>query len=369
MSDLSSLMQIAPTVGAGFIGRNQALEEDTTRLKQQELADIIAQRAAEAQQKSQMNPLMMEHQRLVNQGLEAGLPGLLAESRSKGYKADKEAATMDSDIQAVNAANADKIDEDKVKKVDRMRKFFTESSQVLKDTPVPARAAQMQNLMVGSGLDPNHPMAQALMGKLQANPDNFPEVMAQLNDRLGDLAAKANPATNASMRNMDVQRASAEKVAAGNNATSLEVARINAAARENAASSRRGGAGGADFWASFYKLKSSKDKHAALILEATKVEKDDPITAAKMFDMAEAIEPQAKAEINSPKAGTPDIAATTKGRVAVNPGPDIAPKKKETTSPKSPEISSVNDLQKMYPGVPADKLREAYKKKFGVDLK
>jgi len=30
--------------------------------------------------------------------------------------------------------------------------------------------------------------------------------------------------------------------------------------------------------------------------------------------------------------------------------------------------ATLADVQKMYPGVPADKLKEAYKRKFGVDL-
>lgn len=33
-----------------------------------------------------------------------------------------------------------------------------------------------------------------------------------------------------------------------------------------------------------------------------------------------------------------------------------------------PQAANLADVQKMYPGVPADKLKEAYKKKFGVDL-
>lgn len=38
-------------------------------------------------------------------------------------------------------------------------------------------------------------------------------------------------------------------------------------------------------------------------------------------------------------------------------------------APAKPPTQSLADVQKMYPGVPADKIREAYKRKFGVDLK
>ncbi len=38
-------------------------------------------------------------------------------------------------------------------------------------------------------------------------------------------------------------------------------------------------------------------------------------------------------------------------------------------APAKPPTTSMADVQKLYPGVPADKIREAYKRKFGVDLK
>lgn len=39
-----------------------------------------------------------------------------------------------------------------------------------------------------------------------------------------------------------------------------------------------------------------------------------------------------------------------------------------TKAPAAPAKPKLSEVQNMYPGVPADKLREAYKKKFGVDL-
>ena len=48
---------------------------------------------------------------------------------------------------------------------------------------------------------------------------------------------------------------------------------------------------------------------------------------------------------------------------SVDVGPSQIPPRKE-----APPKASLAEVQKMYPGVPAEKLREAYKKKFGVDL-
>lgn len=56
-----------------------------------------------------------------------------------------------------------------------------------------------------------------------------------------------------------------------------------------------------------------------------------------------------------------ELAGGTASRVPV-PGATPTPQKE---APKA----SLADVQKMYPGVPVDKLKEAYKRKFGVDLK
>lgn len=68
---------------------------------------------------------------------------------------------------------------------------------------------------------------------------------------------------------------------------------------------------------------------------------------------------------NAKKAGTVDLGATG---VAVVP-PITAPAQPPAAKPDAAPKASLADVQKMYPGVPDDKLKEAYKRKFGVDLK
>jgi len=80
--------------------------------------------------------------------------------------------------------------------------------------------------------------------------------------------------------------------------------------------------GGVDFWTTFNtKLRTARDKHAALIAEATRL--GDTPEAQVMLNMAEAIRPQAMAEIATVKPGS--INAGEVAGIPVNPAPQIAP--------------------------------------------
>lgn len=48
--------------------------------------------------------------------------------------------------------------------------------------------------------------------------------------------------------------------------------------------------------------------------------------------------------------------------------PQQAPQAQAPAAAQQPQAHSLSDVQKMYPGIPAEKLKEVYKKKFGVDL-
>lgn len=83
-----------------------------------------------------------------------------------------------------------------------------------------------------------------------------------------------------------------------------------------------------DFWSNFNtKLKSAKDKHAALLLEAVKEEQDGNIEgAAKFRQMAEEIRPQVEAEINAgAKPDQIDLNALSQGKIPTQPKPRVAP--------------------------------------------
>lgn len=125
--------------------------------------------------------------------------------------------------------------------------------------------------------------------------------------------------------------------------------------------------------AALNKIPTAKGKHAALVDAATRFGLTDPDKAAYFMSRAAALRPQAEAEIASgrpPGIDVPQVAG-----LPAAPGPNIAPSRAvggavgQPAQPVAKPPSTLADVSKMYPGVPPEKLRDAYKKKFGVELK
>ena len=83
--------------------------------------------------------------------------------------------------------------------------------------------------------------------------------------------------------------------------------------------------------------------------------------AATMEKLATTTKPDAM-------AGKPDVGAM--GGIPTTPPrqPTFTPQQPAPAKAPAQKPASLADVQKMYPGVPADKLKQAYKNKFGVDL-
>lgn len=91
--------------------------------------------------------------------------------------------------------------------------------------------------------------------------------------------------------------------------------------------------------------------------------------ADKFWARAEAATNMYAARGRDTNVGKPSIGPS--GQITTAP-PRASPQLPNTsgaTAAQKPAQPSLADVQKMYPGVPADKLRKAYKKKFGVDLR
>jgi hypothetical protein len=121
------------------------------------------------------------------------------------------------------------------------------------------------------------------------------------------------------------------------------------------------------FWTNLQKMKKASEKYNSLNAEAARKQSLNPNDPEipTLRAMAAEIQPQAEAELaaaNAQKPGSVDLSRLPNGRIPVVPPRSIEPPK----APQQP--STLADVQKMYPGVPPEKLREAYKKKFGVDL-
>lgn len=90
--------------------------------------------------------------------------------------------------------------------------------------------------------------------------------------------------------------------------------------------------------------------------------------ASELYNEAQYITSLRATDRPDPLAGKP---ALDQMGVPVTPQRPSAvpPTGRQTSGQVQNQPSTLVDVQKMYPGVPADKLREAYKRKFGVDLK
>jgi hypothetical protein len=102
-------------------------------------------------------------------------------------------------------------------------------------------------------------------------------------------------------------------------------------------------------------------------------EEKDPDRKALLMEQANGFNEIAFAEIErraqAGAAAKPDLGALG---INTNPMPLVpglpGAQPQQTPQPAAAKPSSLADLQKLYPGVPPEKLKEAFKKKFGVDL-
>lgn len=325
MSDLSSLMSIAPTTAAGMMGRNQAQSRQSEYLKQQELRQMIAAKLQEMQQSQQMNPLKLEQQTLQNQGLRAGLPGITADSQTKELGAQFTQATQPTAIDATNAKNTGVVDKEKYEKVNRFQQWAMEAGAALEQTPPILRKQTLMEKMKTSGINPENPMSQNLLKELgQKDPQEWPSYFMKLSDKLGQMTAQQNPAYRSatensirsdatSRRNADVSASTSRYVADKSAESRLAVARERGAAK---------GAGGSDFWSSYYKTRGALKQYNALTSEAAKLmqgDEDDRDEAQKLLQMRQALRKEAEAELNmrrNPSAINPE---------AIMPGAGVEP--------------------------------------------
>jgi hypothetical protein len=105
MADLAQLMEIAPTVGAGFIGQNQAMQQREQEAKLMELAQLIQSRQGQEQRAQSMHPFELDKMRLGNESTSAMIPGQAATSRKLGVDASIAEATQGSTIEAKDSKN------------------------------------------------------------------------------------------------------------------------------------------------------------------------------------------------------------------------------------------------------------------------
>lgn len=323
MADLASLMKVAPISGGMMVGRQFDQEQQSEALRQQELQHKIAEMLQTMEQNKQMNPLLVEKAQLANQLARQGtIPQALQTLRENTMKNDESLATQTSRIASTNAANEEAVAKAGVAGSDRFTNFLMGLAPELEGIPPAMRMNYVTNAMQQAKFDPQSPQAQAWLQRLaQQDAATWPEAFTKMAAARGQQAANQNPAYLSHIQGVKEQAASHERVAKGNNATSIRVAEIGVEGRKAAAAAKAATAS-PDFWTSYYKIRGARNQYAALNAHIAKL--GDSPEADVLRGMAEAIKPQAQAEIAAANArpGTPNV---DEMGVPSNPPLDIAP--------------------------------------------
>lgn len=229
MADLRSLMQIAPSTAAYFTGQEFADSRQKEQLEQQKLAQTIQDLKASAEQAKQMNPLLLEQQRLKNQTSQAELPGVVADSTLKGINADFAKQTKETKVEEAKT----KLDADRAKLFDTRSKQFMELAPILEAIPthLGQRSAAAIQMLGQIGLDVNSPQAKVLL----QSPETMPAVMKKIAQRM----AEQSSAYIQAMDTTKLSRESAERIAKGNNATQIQMNRDRIESAERRAASKQ----------------------------------------------------------------------------------------------------------------------------------
>jgi len=146
-----------------------------------------------------------------------------------------------------------------------------------------------------------------------------------------------------------------------------------------AAAKGAGGKGAStSFWVLLNKTKTANEK--LTMIDTQLAQEKDPDELERLQAVRAALIPLAEREVSMPKPqpytiGTgPDgkrtLTQTQPAPIPPNPAMATPPAAGVATRPvrQQAPTGSLADVQKMYPGVPADVLRQKYKQKFGVDL-
>ncbi len=310
ITDLQSIYGIGNPMAYGIARENAGLEQQIRQQQFQQESEQTRKAGLDNLFQSQNDPMKLEHQGLVNKGLGISNEGAGYDTQIKGVAARRAAAN-----------EWDNLQED-------ARKHLLSGTKADYDL----LQAQAQKMM--TSLNPEEQKEGQRIYGLSQHARERAEKWADETDKIGYTHTKR-------MEELKQSGANAESVA-----------RIGA---ENKINIKAMGAkpGGADFWTNYYKMRSAKVQHSALVAEARKIIKENPEEAEKMLAMAEDIRPQVEAEISSTKPGSVNVPAVA--GLPANAGPQIAPPgAAKPAGPKPPVVGEIRQGYKFNGGNPAD---------------
>lgn len=358
---MADYTQSLPGIGAYWAGQRERQDQEQNQAKLMELQQALKIKEQEAAFAQQSNPLKLEEMSLRNQGLQAGLPGIMADVEGKQLGVAKTKATQDSSIKATNAENIFKADATKAKRVGAMAEAFTQFGPLLKQLPdAPgARANVLRTLMGQSGYSLDTPEGQAFAKILESTPSaQLPDTLISMGEQLIKMTGPYIQATSVANINKEAQK----EIAADNRAAQIKMNNDRIQSSERKAASKQQIQDDAKELISQVQAGKLTFEKAATTYKVKALLEKDPTLKQEYEGVAAQFEQANLNAKNATAQGKPDMSGAGIATQTVTPALGGG------AAPAAPKKNSLADVQKMYPGIPADKLREAYKKKFGVDL-
>lgn len=177
---------LGPATAGYMTGQREALGRQQEMLSQLSTLSALAKESQAYGQNEKMNPLLVQNQGLVNQGLEAGLPGITADSARKGVDARVAAGTELSTIASGNSSNQTKILGNQLHDAQAAAELTQQLSQVLMQTPAPARHSVAMQWMDQHGVSNNPAFAPYKDMVLNTSPVQMPQRLASMSQSIRD---------------------------------------------------------------------------------------------------------------------------------------------------------------------------------------
>lgn len=289
-------------VTALWAGQREGMDNLNARAKLAMEQEKIREAQQLYDQRNLTNPLEVQNKQLTIRGLEAGLPGITADSRKKGMEADTYGATQASSIAKTNSTNEYEVLNNKIKQTDTLVDMLGKGSKALENQLPAVRHAYLYDQIEKiTGPQARKDWEQNLQ---RINPNDLPAF-------LNNMSQHQAMSSTGMRQELEKLRIQGEK--------QKDVARIGADATKYAADQRLAASsahkkGLADIQTAIQSGKMNYEQAATAFRGAAAFEPDEE--KAKFYLKLADEYAQKKAE--TPKVGTPDIAATTQNAVPTN---------------------------------------------------
>lgn len=300
-------------------------------------------------QTQKMNPLILEEQRLRNETSQAQLPGITANSSLLTDKAKLSKDSMKEQFENLIAEYQGKMNKKDLDFINGGASAYSQAGQALTLVP-PNIRHQMGKRMLGSFWQPEFDSMD-------------PETLGKTLSTMGEYMTMAQ-SKFAQQSALQAQKGEdARALAATKSAQQLALAQYKASVSRAVSDAKKTGNKGT--------LKNTQD---AIYNELRReIDPDKRKALQEEFNNITRIisDMEVRARVAG-NAGKPDVTSLGFKEQGLPSAPSLGNNpvvQPSTGSPAQGRPQSLADLQKLYPGVPPEKLKEAFKKKFGIDIK